>query len=230
MQEHTAIPMKKLEAIDNYIDTIISHETELYKPGIETFEAYSIRIRKKIADTLKNSLETAIDGYQVLKNECDKNRSNDENPLLTFDENELSTIIFTQEKLGQLGLSFETVQKLYLKAIDLYNKNAFDDAKKAFYFLTAISPNSYECWLALGHTYASCKEIEAAEITFKHATYLYPEESDAYEALIDLYIQNAMNEEAKIICQKAIDYAYKSQGEPWADTLRDTMMKLLKYI
>src|ERR1700733_5711418 len=68
-----------------------------------------------------------------------------------------------------LGFSFETMNKFYSAAYNLFQKQQYAEASDAFVFLTTLNPRVHTYWLGLGMSEQLNEEFDAALLAYSMA-------------------------------------------------------------
>lgn len=109
--------------------------------------------------------------------------------LKVFDEGSLKNYLQISEK---------TIESLYRAAKHIYSQKHFEEAAKAFSVLTAIDPNEYIFWHALGNCEYFCARYQPALLAYALAIQANPNDytsqvfsAHCYEAIHD--IDNALS-------------------------------------
>lgn len=74
-----------------------------------------------------------------------------------------------------LGYDSKTIEKFYMAASFLFEKQQYKDAGEAFFFLTHLNPNVYAFWIGLGMSDHLCNEYHPALISYAMAASIEPE-------------------------------------------------------
>jgi len=85
------------------------------------------------------------------------------------------------------GISDSGINMLYMAAKRLYDKQAFDDAADAFFFLTAINPLFIIFWLGLANSEFHRKSYKEAITAYEKVVEATPEDPTVYLALCHAY-------------------------------------------
>ena len=139
------------QAVDEYIDSVISREKSEFRPGLEPFEVYAAKMRLMLSDGLHAYRDTCLQGYSVLLEKL-REILPQEKTLEVFqispkssqvldDPEALMVFMAEGNSLYQLfEFSPETIGRFCWAACHLLEDQRFEEARDAFFLFGPRGP------------------------------------------------------------------------------------------
>jgi tetratricopeptide (TPR) repeat protein len=222
------------QAVDEYLDTLISQEKSEYHVNLEPFDVAAAKWRLRLSEGLHAYRDAYVGGYhvlleklhQLLPDQKDFNafQINEASRPILEDPEALMTYLAEGNSLYQLlGFSSTVLANFFLAACQLLQEEQFEEAKQGFFFLALVAPQIGRFWLGLSYCYLKCHEYKAAELACARALDLDPDNPDVYLVYAHLFKVDQNYDKANQVCELGAFHAAEHQGEPWAQKLADAM-------
>lgn len=108
-----------------------------------------------------------------------------------------------------IGFSHKVMRDFYLAAYQLFEKDCFADAARAFLFLVTLNPRNHEYWIGLGMSSQMCKDFEGAIDAYEMAAMMEINDPVPYFYLAKCLF--ALHERESVI--SALDLAIECAGD-----------------
>jgi tetratricopeptide (TPR) repeat protein len=145
-----------------------------------------------------------------------------------FDNTKDIESVLVKQKLMQdvLGLSPERLGKLFEQAVQLLQQHHYDDAIRAFQFLTKVNPYVCDFWLGLGICQQSNGDSKDALESFLVAQTMDAERLELYPAAVDCCLELGNPLLATKLLDQSLKIAEKTlKGDELEEFLRDMKMR-----
>jgi tetratricopeptide (TPR) repeat protein len=212
------------EALARYIDAAIAIAQNEHTSKLQPFDIYADTIRSTIQKEWRATRKNYTSGYHILLHEISKKlpKGSSLTPFIAKTNNStLHTKGFEEfiekgETLASLfGYTDEVLHSFYNAAYDLLEKNQFEKAFDAFFFLVTIAPNYRSCWLCYGYAALHLGDCVQAIEAYGQAYILDPQKADSYLSTAAAYLKLKEREKAIAICDMAILYAGQHKNDAW---------------
>jgi tetratricopeptide (TPR) repeat protein len=211
--------------IEGFIEAVLDEEKQDYQPTLESFQVHANKIRQEIGDAMHAFQRNYHSGYEAICEALDaegvqRPQVSPENLAIFDDSLAFMEALDEGKAIYQLlGFTPEIMKKFYEIAVSLAEKNKYEKARDAFYFLVTIASDIAIFWLGLGLCNAKMLHFSAAADDFRRSLELDPQSSDAYLGAIHALLQDGKQDEADAICDQGLDFALKNRPEPLAESL-----------
>lgn len=128
------------------------------------------------------------------------------------------------------GFSNDAAVEFYGAAQSILEQKRFEDAVKAFSFLTMLNPNISDFWKGLGMAQQNSHDFEAAIFSYSMAYTIEGEDISPYMLAAQCFMEIRDVDRAVEVLQLALTYADQNPQEEKCGQLKKDAQAAIKYV
>lgn len=192
-----------------------------------------LEIEKEVRSQLENVFETCgnrfIQGYVILLDDAQKNKKNlfPYLPEKLDKQNESEENLNNRKNLWEiLGLHANALSTFYTTALNLLERNKYQEASNAFFCLSLLSPNMAPIWQGLARSEWALNRKEDALDAYQAALLVEGNRFNLYSEAIRCAVECKDGKKLAAFLDIALEYADQHPEETTSKALKDSALKL----
>lgn len=160
------------EAINAFCDVIIAREKKLYQSNLESFEAYSAKLKNNLSTSLSSYGNAYQNGYKIVINRIANKKEGEEQKKFYIPGNLEKTVknqddfydLLEKKEVLQAVFNYtgEMMSEVYELGVNLRQEKKQKESADVFVFLITLNPYVCSFWQGLGKAWQEQEKYEDA--------------------------------------------------------------------